>query len=180
MGRERIEVQIQAITGEEREAARSQALSQGVDEQMRHVLRAGTELKHGKNLGARIDGQPQPEHLCGAAQPGSQFVQLEVREVEIAEEALVQGLSVLACTSKPGGDGGLTVAEDPFGSRRVQPFGQRREHHGDLVGRGFQTVQGSVASGTERGAASLTAKGLDPLGTAMLAISNQRVDRERR
>ena len=37
-------------------------------------------------------------------------------------------------------------------------------------------VQGSVASGGEGGAAGLTAKGLDPLGLAMLAIPNQRVD----
>ena len=30
-------------------------------------------------------------HLRGAAQPGAQFVQLEVREMEMVEEALVQG-----------------------------------------------------------------------------------------
>ena len=41
---------------------------------------------------------------------------------------------------------------------------------------GFQVVQGSVASSAERGAASLTAKGLDPLGMAMLAITNQGMD----
>jgi len=43
MGGQGIEVQIQAITGEEREAARSQDLSQGVDDSMRQVLRAGVE-----------------------------------------------------------------------------------------------------------------------------------------
>jgi hypothetical protein len=56
---------------------------------VRHVLCAWTELEDGKNLGERIDGQPQPEHLCGAAQPGSDFVQLEVRDVEVAEAAVV-------------------------------------------------------------------------------------------
>ena len=40
-----------------------------------------------KNLGKGIDGQP--ENLLGAAQPGAQFIQLQVREVEIGEEALV-------------------------------------------------------------------------------------------
>ncbi len=73
-----------------------------------------------------------------------------MREPEGAEAALVQGLSVLASARQPGGDGGLPVAEDPFGSRWVQPFGQRREHHGDLLRRGFQPVQRGVASGTER------------------------------
>ena len=93
---------------------------------MGHVLRAGTQLEDGKNFGEGIDGQPEPEHLCGAAQPGAQFVQLEVREPEMAEEALVQGLGVLASTSQPGGDGGLSIAEDTLGRRRIQPFGQRR------------------------------------------------------
>ena len=41
---------------------------------MGHVLRAGTQLKDGKNLGEGINGQPQPEHLFGAVQPGAQFV----------------------------------------------------------------------------------------------------------
>ena len=115
MGRERIEIHIQAITGEEWKATRGQTLSQGVDEQVGHVLCAWTELEDGKNLGERIDGQPQPEYLCGAAQPGSDFVQLEVRDVEVAEAALMEGLSMLPYTSEPGNDRRLTVAEDLFG-----------------------------------------------------------------
>jgi hypothetical protein len=55
MSREGIEVEIEPVTGEEREAARSQELSQGVDEQVRHVLRAGTQMEHRQNLGARVD-----------------------------------------------------------------------------------------------------------------------------
>jgi hypothetical protein len=58
---------------------------------------------------------------------------LEVRDPEMAKVALVEGLSVLASTGQPGRDGGLSKAEDPLGSGRVQPFGQRREHHGDLL-----------------------------------------------
>jgi hypothetical protein len=41
-------------------------------------------MEHGKKLGAGIDGQPQPKHLCGAAEPCPQFVQLKVREPEVA------------------------------------------------------------------------------------------------
>jgi hypothetical protein len=44
-----------------------------------------------------------------------------------------------------------------------------------LVRGGFQTIQGRVASGSERGVAGLTAKRLDPFGLPMLAISDQRV-----
>ena len=59
-------------------------------------------MEHRKNLRAGVDSQPEPEHLFGAVQPGAQFIQLEVREVEMAEEALVQGLSVPACASQKG------------------------------------------------------------------------------
>ena len=69
---------------------------------MGHVLRSRTELKHGKNLRQGINGQPEPEHLCGAAQPGAEFVQLEVRDVEVAEGALMEDLSVPACASEKG------------------------------------------------------------------------------
>jgi hypothetical protein len=93
-----------------------------------------------------------------------------MRELEMAEEALVQGLRVLASTGQPGSDGGLSKAEDTLGSRRIQPFGQRRQHHCDLMRGGFQTVQGSVAPGSESSTAGLTAKSLDSLGMAMLAI----------
>jgi hypothetical protein len=40
-----------------------QDLSQGVDDLMRCVLRAGAQLEHGQKLGARVDSQPPPEHL---------------------------------------------------------------------------------------------------------------------
>ena len=73
-------------------------------------------------------------------------------------------------------DGGLTGAEDAWGFGRIQSFGQRREHHCDLLRGGFQTIQRSVASSTERRAAGLTPKRLDLLGMTMLAIANQRVD----
>jgi hypothetical protein len=68
------------------------------------------------------------------------------------------------------GDGNLTVAEDPLGSGRVQSFGELRQHHPDLVRGGFQRIQGSVASGSERRVAGLAAKGLDALSLAMRAI----------
>src|SRR5260370_7309321 len=96
-----------------------------------------------------------------------------MREREMAKEAFVQGLCMFPSTSQPGGDGRLSVVKDPFGSGRVQPFGQRREHDCDLLGGGFQTIQGSVTSSTERGAAALTAKRLDPLSLPMLPIPNR-------
>jgi hypothetical protein len=76
MSSQGIEVEIEPVTGEEREATRSQALSERMDEYMRHGLCSGAKLKHRKNLGEGIDGQPEPEYLFGAAEPRAQFVQL--------------------------------------------------------------------------------------------------------
>jgi hypothetical protein len=74
------------------------------------MLGARTQLEHRKKLGARTDGQPQPEHLSGATQPGAQFIQLQMRNVQAAEPTFVQGLSVLTCASQSGGDGGWSHA----------------------------------------------------------------------
>ncbi len=142
---------------------------------MRNGLRARPQMEHRDDLGEGVNGQPEPLHLRMAAKPGAQFVQLQVREPQMAEGPLVQGLGVFPCARQPGGDRGLSKTEDPRGSRKVQPFGQRREHHGDLLRGRFQTVQGRVASRTEGGAAGLTPKGLDRFGLAMFAIAHQRV-----
>ena len=114
------------------------------------------------------------------AEPCSQFIQLKVREVQMAEEALVQGVRVLANTGQPASNSGLTVGEDTFGRRRIHPFGECREHHGDMVRGGFQTVQRRVASGNERGVTGLAAKRLDALGMPMLAIAKKTHECEHR
>jgi hypothetical protein len=121
MGCQSIKVEIEPVTGEERKAAGSQDLSESVDELMGHGLCSGAELKHGKNLGEGINGQPEPEHLCGVAQSDAQFVQLQVWEAEVEKGTLVQGACVLASPRQPGSDRGLPVAEDPFSRGRVQP-----------------------------------------------------------
>jgi len=77
-----------------------QELSQGMDNRMSHGLRAQTQMEHGKNLGAGIDGEPEPEDLLGITQPRAEFVQLEMREVQGAEAVLVQGLRVLTSTGQ--------------------------------------------------------------------------------
>jgi hypothetical protein len=114
MGSQRIEIHIQAITREEREAARDQDLTQRVDHGMGRVLCAETQMEDGKNLRTGVDRQPQPQDVCIAAQPGTQFVQLDIRKLEVAEKVLMEGLCMLPCTGQLGDDRGLTEAEDTF------------------------------------------------------------------
>jgi hypothetical protein len=95
-------VVIEAVTGKERDATRSQGLSQRVKNHVGHMLGARTQTEHRNNLRAGIHGQPEPQHLCGVAQPGAEFVQLEVREPEMTEGALMEDLSMPTCTSEKG------------------------------------------------------------------------------
>ncbi len=101
----------------------------------------GPSSSTGRIARARINGQP--EDLCGAAQPGAQFVQLQMREVQGAQAALIEGLSVRALAREPGGDGGLPVAENPFSHGRVQSFGQCRQYDCDPAREGvFRRYKG--------------------------------------
>jgi hypothetical protein len=126
-----------------------------------------------KDFGTGVDGQPQPQDAAVAAQPCPQLIQLQIGKVEVTENVFVQRLSVLARPGQPGGHGRLPNAEDPLCCRWVQPFGQRGQYHGDVRGRGFQTIQGRVAPGSERGVARLTPKCLNRFGLAMFAVPDQ-------
>jgi hypothetical protein len=89
MSGQRVEGEMEPITGENWETARSQELSQGMDEQMGHVLGAGTQMEHWKHFRASINRQPEPEHLATATEPRSQFIQRHMRELEGAETVFV-------------------------------------------------------------------------------------------
>jgi hypothetical protein len=79
-----------------------QDLSQGVNPSLCHVLCAWTHMEDWNQFRAGVDGQPEPQHLLSAAQPGAPFIQLQMREPEMAEEALVSGLRVLKSASQKG------------------------------------------------------------------------------
>ena len=57
-----------------------QDLSQGMDELMGYMLCSGTQQEDRKKPGAGVDDQPEPQHACRAAEPGTQFIQVEVWE----------------------------------------------------------------------------------------------------
>src|SRR5260370_5529792 len=70
----------------------------------------------------------------------------------------------------------MAVAEAPLRGGRIQPFSEGSQHHSDLLGGGFQTIQRGMAPGSERGMAGLAAHCLDALGMAILAIANESMD----
>jgi hypothetical protein len=62
-----------------------QDLSHSVNDRMRRDVRAGTHMEDRKHLREGVDGQP--EHLLMVAEPCSEFVQLQVCEVEARRQA---------------------------------------------------------------------------------------------
>ena len=57
----------------------------------------------GANLGARVDGEPEPEHLCGAAKSRAQVVEAAgVGGADVEMGPLVQDLRVLRCMREKG------------------------------------------------------------------------------
>ena len=67
MSRERIEVQIEPITGKERDALRGQDLSQGVDHPMSHMLGAGDRAQ------AQVEFSYEDQSPARARVPGLSF-----------------------------------------------------------------------------------------------------------
>jgi hypothetical protein len=57
------------------------------------------------------------------AKPGSQFVQLEVREVQPLSESLVYQRAVRASPRQPSRDRGMTMPKHPRGSRDRESLG---------------------------------------------------------
>jgi hypothetical protein len=103
----------------------AQLLSQRVDEELGHVLGAGTQLEDGNALAQRINGDPEPQDLGVAAQPRAQFVQWQMRQREVTKGALMQGLGMRPCPQEPMCDGRMSKAKDPFSRRQIQSFRQR-------------------------------------------------------
>ena len=61
-----------------------------------------------------------PSLPSSASDEQAEFIQLEVRKPQMTKGALMEELSVPACTREPCGDGGLTVALRPV-RRRMHP-----------------------------------------------------------
>ena len=58
-----VEVVIETITGKDRDAAEGQSLVEVMDDRMRSILGARSEMEGGNQFGDWIDGQPEPQHM---------------------------------------------------------------------------------------------------------------------
>jgi hypothetical protein len=116
MRRQRIEILIQAITRAHRDTIHYKPLAQFVHHRMGEILRTCPELQYWYDFGEWIDRDPEPEHMSPATQPCAQFVELDMREVQVAEDTVVQARAMFTGTGQPGRYGRRAMAKNPRGS----------------------------------------------------------------
>lgn len=54
-------------------------------------LRARSNVQHGHDLGAGIDGEPHPQRVSFLAGFGAEFIPLDGPELQVLEELFVEG-----------------------------------------------------------------------------------------
>lgn len=75
VGGERIEVQLQAITGEYGETIPCQHFHKCMYNGMGRGLSARPNFEHGDNFGARVDSEPNPESVSALTGLGAKLIQ---------------------------------------------------------------------------------------------------------
>jgi hypothetical protein len=172
MGGDGIEVEVEAVAGENRQTAQSQDERNGVKQSMGHGLGAWTELKRGDEFGGWIKGDPPPQIMRLVTQGGEQLIQLQMTQVQVAEEMGVHLFSVLSRPRQPKTNRHLRMLEEQggIGDRQTQVHSQ--EDPRDLRSRRAQMIQRRAAPAGKAFAASLTSEPLDATGTA-LAVTDQ-------
>jgi len=89
MSGEGIEVEVEAIAGEDGETAWSQDERQRMDDGMRHSSSAWADQQRGDEPSDGVEGDPHPEVVGLVAQGDEEFVQLEMAEGQAVEKVSV-------------------------------------------------------------------------------------------
>jgi len=101
MGGDGIEVEIEAVTGKDRQTARSQDEHDGVKQGIRHILGAWAELQRRQEFGHRVKRHLHPQVIGCVAQSGVQFIQLHMPEGQVPEEMSLSLVGVLTGAREP-------------------------------------------------------------------------------
>jgi hypothetical protein len=133
-------------------------------------------MQHRDQLAQGIDRQPQPQCVGAVRQARSELVELDVRQVELPQDAVVKRRAVFTRPRQPAGNRRVRVAEDPRRGRDRQPLCQCCQDFATALGGGFQTVEWRIATRAKGGPTRLAAQGLDALAREVRAISDQGVD----
>src|SRR5262249_6974531 len=114
--------------------------------------------------------------MRAAAQPCTQFIELEMREGEILEESVVERCAMFPGTAEPGGDSRMAMAKHPHGGGHIQAFGQCCQYLPDALGCCLEAVQRRRAPRTKGGLACLAAEGLDTFAFPVSTVTDHCMD----
>lgn len=110
-----------------------------MNQQVGHLVGPRTQLEDRDTLGEGVNGDPEPKDLRAATQARAHLIKLDVRDLQVREDALVQGLSMGSGPQEPSGNGRLAHTKDPFRRRDIQPFRKPRSARAPPAVRAFST-----------------------------------------
>ncbi len=132
------------------------------------VLSPRATVQHGYALRERIQRAPPPQHVRAIAEVRAEFVQLEMRELEVPNPAVVQRCAVLAGPRQPRADRAFAVAKHPHRCGERETFSQGRQDCCNAGGRCFEPIERCIMAGGEGRSTRLATKGLDPVSATWL------------
>jgi hypothetical protein len=94
MGGEGIEIEVEAVTGEDGHTAWSQNEGDRMEQGIGHELSAWAELESGEEFGGRVTGDPHLQVVGLVVQGGEEFVQLEMAKDQVLEKVGMNLLGV--------------------------------------------------------------------------------------
>lgn len=127
MGSEQGVVLAQTVGEKDGDVSKGETVTETVNEG--HGIRgfAGSQQVAENEFSFGVNSEPEPAHARGGAQLGTDFVELQDVGLEVAEEGIVEMVSLCPKTVKPTGDGVIVQVEYPRDVGARQPDGQEDE-----------------------------------------------------
>ncbi len=110
------------------------------------------------------------------ANTGAEFIQLNMREGQIAKQMRMHSFTVHARSSEPGRDRSFGMAKHSHGSANGQPFGDCREDDTHASRRGFEAIECCMPPPAELVVARFAIEILNRVVDAMMPITDQGMD----
>src|SRR5262245_6496791 len=106
-------------------------------------------------------------------EPRAQFIQLDVRELEIPQPTRMEHGTVFARTHHPSCDGRMPMSKHAHCSSDGESFRQRSEHFTHPLRWGFQAIERGMAAGAAGDTAGLTSERLDAFVPSFGAVARE-------
>jgi hypothetical protein len=124
-------------------------------------------LEGGDEFGLGIESDPDPEIVGLVPEGGVELIELEMANLQIAEEVRVHFFGVGASAGEPEAQGGVGMAEKELDIGHGETEIDSQEYSRDVPGGGVEAIEGGTPAAGEAGLASLAAELLNPVAAAI-------------